>query len=486
MFIKTAKAFEGNAARAARLGLKEAPTLRGNFFTRQACLENLAENMARTGKGEPPRFLQMWLETKDECNLKCPMCFTAAAGAFGRAKNEFLEWERALRAGKAAGIGMVGIAGCGEPLLDPAFPQLAKAVKGNGLDLVLFTNGTKLTKDNIALLRENCAAVVTKLFALEPAAHDVLVGVKGEYVRTRRALADLLDAGFREPNLAIDVVVAKQNRGELATLLRMCRMLEVIPYFERMAIEGKAKKLNGSMVLAQDEADAAFEELRQIDEKEFSYTWALTPGMPVLAHAETDKRTVAFLQDAFGNVHPGDTLDKVMGNIRNTEGGINEILGNAAAWNAYYNEVAQEVGLEKGKAANEMDEAAKINEMTTVMRQTAFNAAMGMTSGGQHVHEHPAPDVNGGFKLMDFAFWTTEIEGAVARDGNYAAILRTVHEPVGEACVNFHLKLFKVMPDGKTELLRHDIRLNDFEGKRIAAVDGEGIAVDFFGERVVV
>jgi hypothetical protein len=380
----------------------------------------------------------------------------------------------------------VGIAGCGEPFLDQEFPKLAKAVKANRLDLVLFTNGTKLTKENVRLLRENCAAVVTKFFALEPAAHDALVGVKGEYVRTRRALADLLDAGFREPNLAIDVVVAKQNRGELANLLRMCRMLGIIPYFERMAIEGKAKKLNGNMVLAQDEADAAFEELRQIDEREFGFTWALTPGMPVLAHAEADKRMVAFLQDAFGNVHPGDTLDIVMGNIRNTEGGINEILGNAAAWNAYYKEVAANVGLEKAKAANGMEKAAITGEKADEMRQAAFNAAMGMTSGGQDVHEHTAPDVNGGFKLMDFAFWTTEIVGAVALDAKYAVILRTVHEPVGEACVNFHLKLFKVMPNGETELLRHDIRLNDFEGKRIAAVDGDGIAVDFFGERIVV
>jgi MoaA/NifB/PqqE/SkfB family radical SAM enzyme len=468
MAIAATKAFEGNEARAARLGLVPAPTLHGNFFTRQQCLDNLAENIRLTGEGKPPRFLQMWLETKDECNLKCPMCFTAANGAGGRAKNEFLEWERAINAGKAAGAGIVGIAGCGEPLLDPAFPALAKFVKGNGLDLVLFTNGTQLTKENIALLRENCATIVTKLFALEPAAHDVLVGVKGEYVRTRRALADLLEAGFRAPNLAIDVVVAKQNRGELANLLRMCRMLGVIPYFERMAIEGKAKKLNGNIVLAQEEADAAFEELRQVDEKEFGITWALTPDMPVLAHAETDKRMVAFLQDAFGNLRSGDTLDKVMGNIRNTEGGIGEILGNAVAWDAYYREVAQEAGLENAQVA--------------AMKEVAIKAALGMADG----KPRDLPALNGGFTLTDYRFWTTEITGAVAKEGNYAVLLRLVHEPVGEACVNFHLKLFKVMPDGQTELVRHNIRLNDFEAKAIAGVGKEGVEVDFFGERVVV
>ena len=111
MAIAATKAFEGNEARAARLGLVPAPTLHGNFFTRQQCLDNLAENIRLTGEGKPPRFLQMWLETKDECNLKCPMCFTAANGAGCRAKNEFLEWERAINAGKAAGAGIVGIAG---------------------------------------------------------------------------------------------------------------------------------------------------------------------------------------------------------------------------------------------------------------------------------------------------------------------------------------------------------------------------------------
>lgn len=473
MQIKTAKPFEGNLERAARMGLKAAPVLHGNFFTRKDCLENLAENIERTGRGEKPRFLQMWLETKDECNLKCPMCFTAANGAGGRAKNEFLEWARAVEAGKAAGAGVVGIAGCGEPLMDPAFPQLARHVKGNGLDLVLFTNGTQLTRENIALLRENCATIVTKLFALEPAAHDALVGVKGEYVRTRRALADLLDAGFKAPNLAIDVVVAKQNRGELAALFRMCRMLGVIPYFERMAIEGKAKKLNGSMVLAQEEADAAFEELRGIDEREFGYTWALTKEMPVLAHAETDKRMFAFLQDAFGNIHPGDTLDRVMGNIRNIDGGINGILGNTAAWNAFYREVAGEVGLEAS-------DAAKVEKM----KKIAMGAALGMANGKANMRDEPR--LNGGFKATDYNFWTTEITGAVAKGGDYAVLLRIVHEPVGESCVNFHLKLFRVAPDGQAELLAHAIRLNDFEEKRIAAVDGKGIAVDFFGERLMV
>jgi hypothetical protein len=287
-------------------------------------------------------------------------------------------------------------------------------------------------------------------------------------VRTRRALADLLEAGFRAPNLAIDVVVAKQNREELANLLRMCRMLGVIPYFERMALAGRAKKLNGNIVLAQEEADAAFEELRQIDEKEFGFTWALTPDMPVLAHAETDKRMVAFLQDAFGNIHPGDTLDRVLGNIRNTNGGIGEILGNAAAWNAYYKEVAQEAGLENAQVA--------------AMKEVAIKAALGMADG----KPRDLPALNGGFEVTDYRFWTTEITGAVAKGGDYAVLLRLVHEPVGEACVNFHLKLFKVMPDGQTELVRHNIRLNDFEAKAIAGVGKEGVEVDFFGERVMV
>jgi len=468
MKFKTANAFEGNEARAARLGLAPAPTLRGNFFTRQQCLDNLAENLARTGEGKQPRFKQIWLETKDECNLKCPMCFTAANGAGGRAKNEFLEWKHAVEAGKQAGAGMVGIAGCGEPLLDPEFPNLARLVKTNGLDMVLFTNGTQLTKENVALLRENCTAVVTKLFALGPAAHDVLVGVKGEYVRTRRALADLLDAGFRAPNLAIDVVVAKQNREELANLLRMCRMLGVIPYFERMALTGRAKKLNGNIVLAQEEANAAFEELRQVDEKEFGFTWALAPDMPVLAHAETDKRMVAFLQDAFGNIHPGDTLDKVMGNIRNTEGGLGEILCNAAAWNAYYNDVAHEAGLKNAQVA--------------AMKEVAIKAALGMAEG----KPRDLPALNGGFELTVYQPWTTEITGAVAKGGDYAVLLRIVHQPVGEACVNFHLKLFRVAQDGNVQLLRHDVRLNDFGAKGIAGVGAEGITVDFFGERMAV
>jgi MoaA/NifB/PqqE/SkfB family radical SAM enzyme len=472
------KMTEGNEARAARMGLKPAPTLAGYFFAYKDCVENLTANLERTGRGEPPRFRQMLLETLNACNLRCPMCYTNAEGKDGKVKNEFLEWKRAVEAGRLAGVEAIAVAGCGEPLMDPDFWRLAELVRGNGIKLLVFTNGTFVTPDMARKLKANCDTVVTKLFAIDPKVHDVLVGVKGEHIKTTNSLIYLLEAGFEAPHLAVDAVLTKQNKGELGYMLRLCRGLNVIPYFERLSKIGKAKNLNGNMVLAQEEADAVFEELRNIDEREFGLTWVLTPQMPALAHAETDKRMVSLHMDVYGNVQPGLATGRIMGNIRNTEGGMAEIIRNAPAWHAYYNEVAKEAGLGLAGARR----LEKIKEM----RKIAFDAAMVMTSGGRDVHEHKAPDVNGGFKIMDFKFWTTEMEGAVALDGKCAAILRTVHEPVGESGVRFHLKLFKVMPDGRTLLVREAARLNDFRGRGIAEVGQNGIAVDFFGERLLV
>ncbi len=344
---KIARNVETNAQRAQATGLRQAPTLKGYFFTREVCVENLVGNGKRTQAGNPPRFRMLFLETKDACNFRCPHCFEDAkffgCGIGGVpdncAANTRGEWKAAVRAGKGAGIETVAVAGRGEPLLDANLWKLAEFVRGQGLNFVLFTNGALVDKGAAKRLADVCTTVITKLYALEPAAHDALVGVKGAYGRTRAGLANLLDAGMRAPNLGIDVVIARQNVCETAMLLRMCRMFGIVPYFERLAKIGRGARLNGNIALAEGHADEVFLMLRGIDEKEFGLTWGFEPGMPALACAEFDKRMVAFHLDVFGNVMPGVATGQIIGNVRNVPGGIAHILEDGRRWGQYYREL---------------------------------------------------------------------------------------------------------------------------------------------------
>jgi len=346
-----ARRMETNEGRANATGLKPAPVLQGYFFQWKDCVENLGENLERTRVGEPPRVRQLFLETANVCNFRCPMCYTDAEFTNGGEKRKtvrtgFTEWKAAIAAAKLAGAENVAIAGCGEPFMDQNFWRLLEHVREQGMELLVFTNGMHVTRENAKRLKELCTTVVTKFFAMEPEAHDALVGVKGEYVKVRAALAHLLDTGLRAPNLGIDLVIAKQNVGELGNILRICRMIGVVPYFERLARAGRAARLNGNIVLPDAEVDAVFERLRAIDETEFGFTWGIVPGMPALANAETDKRMVAVHLDVFGDVQPGLATGHVIGNIRDAEGGMAGILADAKAWAAYYAKVAEEVGLE--------------------------------------------------------------------------------------------------------------------------------------------
>jgi MoaA/NifB/PqqE/SkfB family radical SAM enzyme len=237
--------------------------------------------------------------------------------------------------------------------MDPNLWRLGDFVRENGMDFLVFTNGTMVTPEAARRLKETCTTVITKMFALDAGAHDLLVGVKGEYVKTRRALVELLGAGLRAPNLGIDLVITRQNRDDLENLLRVCRMLGVVPYFERLARTGRGKGLNGNIVLPDGEVDEVFRRLRKVDEAEFGLTWGVVPGMAALANAETDKRMVAVHVDVFGNVQPGLETGHIIGNFRDNGEGIEGVLNDCRAWAAYYRAVAADVGLEAGGEAAE-------------------------------------------------------------------------------------------------------------------------------------
>ena len=374
------KTMETNKGRAARMGLQPAPTLKGYFFNRKDCLDMLEKNIAATANGGPPEFRLLFLETVDACNLKCPMCYTNAQPKNVAVKNEFLEWNAALVAAKGAGVRTVAVAGKGEPLMDPDFFRLADAVRGHGMEFLTFTNGTLVTPGMAKQLEGTCDTVITKMFGLTPKVNDVLVGVKGEHVRMRRAVANLLDAGLDGPRLGIDAVVAKQNEAELDNLLRMCRMFNIVPYFEKLAFMGKAANANANICLNDKEALAVFERLRKIDEAEFGFTWAIPEGATwlALAHGETDKRALALHMDVYGNVVPGLATGKAIGNIRGRPGGIAAIMQDAPAWNAYYADLAKELGVQ-GKVAT-----AAATAGTPVALQThQFDFAQGIIAAAE-------------------------------------------------------------------------------------------------------
>src|SRR5512133_2781458 len=82
------------------------------------------------------------LEITRECNLACPICFAGSRpGAGGFLSVD--EVRRTARALRAQGLLAVSLSG-GEPTLHPQLEEIVRAVRDEGLDATLLSNGLRL------------------------------------------------------------------------------------------------------------------------------------------------------------------------------------------------------------------------------------------------------------------------------------------------------------------------------------------------------
>ena len=89
------------------------------------------------------------LEISAECNLKCPYCYV---GHKKRATLSTEKWLLTIRQLAQAGVFQLTFGG-GEPTMHPDLGLLARAVKAQGLNLTMTTNGTLLDQTSPDILR---------------------------------------------------------------------------------------------------------------------------------------------------------------------------------------------------------------------------------------------------------------------------------------------------------------------------------------------
>lgn len=282
-----------------RAGLKPAPTIRGYFFGSKVVAETIAKNERfANGEAAKPRLLGIFLDSAPYCNLKCPICYSSSKWTAGKVpfnERKLEIWKRTARIGREFGVKSIVFAGQGEPLLDPAVPEMLKFATDQGLWSVLFTNNTLIDAKMAEFLYRLNVSVIAKCGSDDPQKQDALVGVRDAHRAIYRGLAHLLVAGFaKEGRLGIDATIMRSSLKDLAGLFVFCRLNGIVPYFEFPVEEGRAatwRRMTGER-LANDEMLAFFERLRVIDEKMFGYTWAIVPGIHTLAHERCSKGKV--------------------------------------------------------------------------------------------------------------------------------------------------------------------------------------------------
>lgn len=146
-----------------------------------------------------------------------------------------------------------------------------------------------------------------------PEVQDKLAGIKGTYERIRQGLSYLEAAGYPDEKhrLVIESVICRQNLEELPSIWKWARERGFIPFFERLTLQGRAKEHD--LEVSSEQLKQLFENLLEIDEARFGYTWRIQPPW---AARRCDRHYYNCLITAQGNVQPCTGVSIAVGNVK--------------------------------------------------------------------------------------------------------------------------------------------------------------------------
>lgn len=269
-----------------------------------------AEIDAALKKGQ---LLTAELELSRVCDLRCIYCY-ASSGEKLPDELSYDEVKDAVVQCKNLGARKIIVLGGGEPMLYPRIMEVIRYIHGLGLKIELFTNGTRITPEIAAEFYKLKVEPVIKFNSLNPQTQDLLAGKKNSYQAIRKGMNNLLAAGYDDGSLPIgaQTIICQQNYDELSEMWRWLRSRKMIPYFETITDQGRAKD-NGGLAVSPQKAGKLFVELSRIDRGEFGIEWK--PKPPVAAF--TCKRHLySCTITTTGDVLPCPGVDIAAGNIR--------------------------------------------------------------------------------------------------------------------------------------------------------------------------
>ena len=266
-------------------------------------------------------LLSLELEFTKQCNLRCVYCYSSA-GEPDDAELNIEELKSVITQAAGLGARKIILLGGGEPLVYDGLNEIVEYISTLGLQQVLFTNGTLMTKKTARHLKEHNVSVVIKCNSMSPEVQDGLAGVKGAFDRIRKGLEHLSDAGYpgNGAMLGIQTVICRQNIAELPVMWEWARSSDLIPYFEIMTNQGRAR-LHPDLAVPISEIKSLFETLEIIDKKRFGTTWQ---SHPTIAAFSCRRHLYSCLVNSRGLVQPCTGVDMPVGNIR--EKPLREIL----------------------------------------------------------------------------------------------------------------------------------------------------------------
>lgn len=259
-------------------------------------------------------LLSLELEFSKKCNLRCVYCYASAGEALN---NELTlpELKDIILQAKDIGARKIILLGGGEPLLYDHVREVVEFIRAQGLMQSLFTNGMLITKDLAEFLFKNGVSVVVKRNSNIPEVQNMLGGIKDCHEKIQAGFDRLIEAGYPSGNtqLGIQTVICRQNLKEIPDLWAWARERGVIPYFEIITSQGRAKEFNKDLAVTNDELHDVFEKLKDIDENRFGHKWS---PHPTIASFTCKRHLYSCLVNSQGLIQPCTGIDMPVGDLR--------------------------------------------------------------------------------------------------------------------------------------------------------------------------
>ena len=259
------------------------------------------------------RLLSMELELSRECNLRCIYCY-ASSGR--KLKNEITLEEILDALDQAIDLGArrIIVIGGGEPMMYPDLFEILRYLSSRKVSVDLFTNGTLITSAAARELFDLGVSPVVKLNSMKEEVQDRLVDTPGTWKKIRKGIDRLRAAGYPagEHSLGIETIICRQNIAELPEMWVWAREREIVPYFEMITFQGRAKR-NFNLNVTSEELYRLFVELSRIDRERYGIRW--TPHPPIAA-LTCNRHAYSCTLNSQGYLQPCTGVDLKIGNIR--------------------------------------------------------------------------------------------------------------------------------------------------------------------------
>jgi radical SAM protein with 4Fe4S-binding SPASM domain len=262
---------------------------------------------------ENGRLLTMEIETSHLCNLRCVYCYNSS-GVKQHNELTLAEIFNVVEQGIELGVRRVILIGGGEPLMHPEVMAIIEFLHRKGLGIDLFTNGTLITAEKARQLREWNVEPVVKLNSLRPDVQDMLAAHPGTFEAIQRGLDHLMRAGYptAELDLGIESIICSQNLEEIPAMWRWARDRGIVPYFEMITFQGRAKQRQDLNVPVA-ELERLFKKLSAIDRERYRIVWEPHPPIAALS---CSRHEYSCTITSSGYVQPCTGVDIKVGNIR--------------------------------------------------------------------------------------------------------------------------------------------------------------------------